>query len=126
MQHKNCPNYIRAKYSNLWGLHLLFNKYLLNSCFIFNIFKLSYLTHIPLKRSLIKWNHQVFYLFLEQDFKIYAHAHTFTYIGGNLKHFYACWKEPDTAVSWEALPEPYKYRDTFSQPTIGLSTGSPI
>jgi hypothetical protein len=22
----------------------------------------------------------------------------------------ACWKEPDISVSWEALPEPYRYR----------------
>jgi hypothetical protein len=22
----------------------------------------------------------------------------------------ACWKGPDIAISWEALPEPYKYR----------------
>jgi hypothetical protein len=38
----------------------------------------------------------------------------------------ACWKEPDMAVSWEALPEPYKYRGGCSYPTIELSTGSPI
>jgi hypothetical protein len=30
------------------------------------------------------------------------------------------------AVSWETLPEPYKYRGRCSQPTIGWSTGSPI
>jgi hypothetical protein len=30
------------------------------------------------------------------------------------------------AVSWEALPEPYKYRGGCSQPTNGLSEGSPI
>ena len=29
-------------------------------------------------------------------------------------------------VYWKALPEPCKYRDRFSQPTIGLSTGSPM
>jgi hypothetical protein len=37
----------------------------------------------------------------------------------------ACWKEPDIAVSWEALPEPYKYRGGCSQPTIALSAGVP-
>ena len=36
------------------------------------------------------------------------------------------WKEPDMAVSWEALPEPYKHRDGCLQPTIGLSTGFSI
>ena len=30
------------------------------------------------------------------------------------------------AVSCEALPEPYKYRDRCSQPTIGLIMGSPM
>jgi hypothetical protein len=25
----------------------------------------------------------------------------------------ACWQEPDIAVSWEALPEPYKYRGRY-------------
>ena len=30
------------------------------------------------------------------------------------------------AVSLEALPEPDKYRGKCSQPTIGVSTGSPI
>jgi hypothetical protein len=38
----------------------------------------------------------------------------------------ACWKEPDMAVSWEALPEPYKYRGRCLQPTIGLSSGYPV
>ena len=33
----------------------------------------------------------------------------------------ACWKEPDIAVSWKALPEPYKYRGRCSQTTAGLS-----
>ena len=36
----------------------------------------------------------------------------------------ACWQEPDTAVSWEALPELDKYRGGCSQPTIRLSLGS--
>jgi hypothetical protein len=36
----------------------------------------------------------------------------------------ACWQEPDIAVSWDALPEPDKYRGGYLQPTIGLSTGS--
>jgi hypothetical protein len=38
----------------------------------------------------------------------------------------AYWEEPDRAVTWEALPELYKYRGGYSQPTIGLSVGSPI
>jgi hypothetical protein len=38
----------------------------------------------------------------------------------------ACWQEPDIAVSWEALPVPDKYRSGCSQPSIGLSTGSPL
>jgi hypothetical protein len=38
----------------------------------------------------------------------------------------ACWQKPDTTVSWEALPVPDKYRSGFSQPNIGLSTGSPM
>jgi hypothetical protein len=38
----------------------------------------------------------------------------------------ACGQEPDIAVSWEALPEPDKYIGSCSQPTIGLSTGSPM
>jgi hypothetical protein len=38
----------------------------------------------------------------------------------------ACWQEPDIAVSWEALTEPDKYRGGCSQPTIGLSTWSPV
>jgi hypothetical protein len=38
----------------------------------------------------------------------------------------ACWQEPGIAVSWEAMPEPSKYRSECSQPTIGLSTGSPV
>jgi hypothetical protein len=38
----------------------------------------------------------------------------------------ACWKEPDMAVSWEALPEPYKYRGRCSQAIIGRTSGSPI
>jgi hypothetical protein len=38
----------------------------------------------------------------------------------------ACWQKPDIAVSWEALPEPDKYRGRCLQPNIGLSTGSPM
>ena len=38
----------------------------------------------------------------------------------------ACWQKPDIAVSWEALPVPDKYRSKGSQPSIGLSTGSPM
>ena len=35
----------------------------------------------------------------------------------------ACWQEPYIAVSWEALPEPDKYRNKGLQSTIGLSLG---
>ena len=35
----------------------------------------------------------------------------------------ACWQEPDTAVSWEALPDPDQCRCGSSQPTIRLSKG---
>jgi hypothetical protein len=38
----------------------------------------------------------------------------------------ACWQEPDIALSWEALPVPHIYRDGCSQPSIGLSIGSPM
>ena len=38
----------------------------------------------------------------------------------------ACWQEMDIAVSWEALPEPDQYRLGFLQPTIRLSTGTPM
>jgi hypothetical protein len=38
----------------------------------------------------------------------------------------AYWQESETAVSWKALSEPDKYRFGCSQPTIGLSTGTPI
>jgi hypothetical protein len=41
----------------------------------------------------------------------------------------ACWQKPDIAVSWEALPEPDKYRGGCSQPTTGLwvpNGGSPM
>ena len=38
----------------------------------------------------------------------------------------ACWQEPDIAVFWKALPVPEKYRSGCSQPTVGLSTGSPM
>jgi hypothetical protein len=37
----------------------------------------------------------------------------------------ACWWKPDMTVSWEALPEPDKYRGGSSQPTIRLSSGVP-
>jgi hypothetical protein len=36
------------------------------------------------------------------------------------------WKEPDMAVSWEALPEPYTYRGGCLKLVIGLSVGSPV
>jgi hypothetical protein len=35
-------------------------------------------------------------------------------------------REPDKAVSWEALPVPDKYRSGCSQPSIGLSKESPM
>jgi hypothetical protein len=38
----------------------------------------------------------------------------------------ACCEESDIAVSWEALPEPDKYRCRCLQPTIELSTGTPM
>ena len=38
----------------------------------------------------------------------------------------ACWQEPDTSVSWEALSDPEQYRCWCLQPTIGLSTGNPM
>jgi hypothetical protein len=38
----------------------------------------------------------------------------------------AYWQEPDIAVSWEALPEPDKYRGGCSQPSIGLSSQYPM
>ena len=38
----------------------------------------------------------------------------------------ASWQEPDIAVSWEALPVPYKYSGGFSQLTIELSKGCPV
>jgi hypothetical protein len=38
----------------------------------------------------------------------------------------ACWQEPGITVSWEALSVPEKYRSGYSQPSIGLSTGSPM
>jgi hypothetical protein len=38
----------------------------------------------------------------------------------------ACWQEPDIAVTWEALPEPDKYRGGYTQPTFGLRMGSPM
>jgi hypothetical protein len=37
-----------------------------------------------------------------------------------------CWQEFDIAVSWAALPVSSKYRGGRSQPTIGLTTGSPM
>ena len=37
-----------------------------------------------------------------------------------------CCQQPDRAVSQDDLPESDKYRGGCSQPTIGLSTGSPM
>jgi hypothetical protein len=37
-----------------------------------------------------------------------------------------CWKEPNIAVSWEALPVPDKYKGRCPQPTVGLSKRSPM
>jgi len=38
----------------------------------------------------------------------------------------ACWQEADMAVSWEAVPEPDKYRCCCTQTTIGLIMGTPV
>ncbi|EDL36841.1 mCG1041909 [Mus musculus] len=35
-------------------------------------------------------------------------------------------KKPDIADSWEAMPEPGKYRGRCLQPITGLSSGSPM
>jgi hypothetical protein len=43
-----------------------------------------------------------------------------------LKPRIACWQVPDTAVSWESLPDPTQYRCGCSQPTIKLSTRDPM
>ena len=37
-----------------------------------------------------------------------------------------CWKDPDIAVSSEAMPVPGKYRSGCSQSSIGWNTGSPV
>ena len=37
-----------------------------------------------------------------------------------------CWKDPDIAVSCEALPVPGKYRSGCSQSSIGWNTGPPL
>ena len=37
-----------------------------------------------------------------------------------------CWKDPDIAVSCEALPVPGKYRSGCSQSSIGWDTGPPM
>jgi hypothetical protein len=47
------------------------------------------------------------------------------------RHYCVCqqvafWQEPDIALSWETLPVPDNYRGGCSQPSIGLSTGSPM
>jgi hypothetical protein len=53
---------------------------------------------------------------------IYSHqTQTLLWMPGS-----GCWQDPDIAVSWEALPEPDKHRGRCSQPTIGLSSGSPM
>jgi hypothetical protein len=44
----------------------------------------------------------------------------FPYTGASIK------ASQDQGPFLQALPEPYKYRDGCSQPTIGLSVGSPI
>ena len=38
----------------------------------------------------------------------------------------ACWQEPDTAISCEAVPDPDQYRWRCWQPNIRLSTGTPM
>jgi hypothetical protein len=37
-----------------------------------------------------------------------------------------CWKDPDIAVSCEAMPVPGKYRSGRSQSSIGWNTGPPM
>ena len=37
-----------------------------------------------------------------------------------------CWRDPDIAVSCEALPVPCKYRSGCSQSSIGWNTGPPM
>ena len=37
-----------------------------------------------------------------------------------------CWKDPDIAVSCEAMPVPYKHRSGCSQSAIGWITGPPM
>ena len=37
-----------------------------------------------------------------------------------------CWKDPDIAVSCEAMPVPGKYRSRCSQSSIGWNTGPPM
>mgnify|MGYP006988450356 FL=1 len=37
-----------------------------------------------------------------------------------------CWKDPDIAVSCEAMPVPGKYRSGCSQSSIGWNTGPPM
>ena len=37
-----------------------------------------------------------------------------------------CWKDPDIAVSCEAMPVPGKYRSGCSQSSIGWNTGPPV
>ena len=36
------------------------------------------------------------------------------------------WKDPDIAVSWEAMPVSGKYRSGYSQSSIGWNTGPPM
>jgi hypothetical protein len=35
-------------------------------------------------------------------------------------------KEPDMAISWEVLPAPDQYRCRYLQPSIRLSSGTPM
>jgi hypothetical protein len=37
-----------------------------------------------------------------------------------------CWKEPDIAISCEAMPGPSKHRSGCSQSAIGWNTGPPM
>jgi len=37
-----------------------------------------------------------------------------------------CWKDPDIAVSCEAIPVPGKYRSGYSHSSIGWNTGPPM
>jgi hypothetical protein len=50
-------------------------------------------------------------------------------VSSSLKHRLTarfCWKDPDIAVSCEAMPVPGKYRSGYLQSSIGWNTGPPM